>query len=233
MSSWGNNDNAANAPYWAVNSAIVHGSGAGGTANNVSAPTAANVALLYANTTANVYISRQTVGLFGVDASEASADNHVHTGWVLRTVGQGGRAGRVQEEVLVAMSNMSADGLDGDAQTYANVTISLATLSDVSILASSSNANSSVITVTPTLDGNTSATLTYQWQVNDSGALGWTNVANTLADPAGTYYVGGTTASLRIIPKTTGGNGYVYRAVVTAADQGVVAYSSNSTLTVA
>ena len=36
-----------------------------------------------------------------------------HTGWVLRTVGEGGRAGRVQYEVLVAMGgNISNDGSD-------------------------------------------------------------------------------------------------------------------------
>ena len=37
----------------------------------------------------------------------------VHTGWVLRTVGQGGRAGRVQYETLVAMGgNLSTDAED-------------------------------------------------------------------------------------------------------------------------
>ena len=36
-----------------------------------------------------------------------------HTGWVLRTVGQGGRAGRVQYETLVAMGgNLSTDNED-------------------------------------------------------------------------------------------------------------------------
>ena len=36
-----------------------------------------------------------------------------HTGWVLRTVGQGGRAGRVQYETLVAMGgNLSTDAED-------------------------------------------------------------------------------------------------------------------------
>ena len=35
-----------------------------------------------------------------------------HTGWVLRTVGTGGRAGRVQVETLVAMGSMTGDGAD-------------------------------------------------------------------------------------------------------------------------
>ena len=67
MSSWGNNDNAANAPYWAVNSAVVKNN------PNQSAPTAANVALLYGNTTPDVYITGQALGLFMIDSTEMSA----------------------------------------------------------------------------------------------------------------------------------------------------------------
>jgi hypothetical protein len=67
MSSWGNNDNAANAPYWAVNSAIA------GANPNRAAPTAANVALLYGNTTPDVYTTGETIGLFMVDANEQGA----------------------------------------------------------------------------------------------------------------------------------------------------------------
>ena len=64
MSSWGKNDNAANAPYWAVNSTIVNAADVKAVA---AAPTAANVALLYGNTTASAYTTGQTVGLFAVD----------------------------------------------------------------------------------------------------------------------------------------------------------------------
>ena len=67
MSSWGKYDNAANAPYWAVNASIVKNN------PNQAAPTAANVALLYGNTTPDVYISGQTIGLFMVDSTEMSA----------------------------------------------------------------------------------------------------------------------------------------------------------------
>lgn len=35
-----------------------------------------------------------------------------HAGWVLRTVGTGGRAGRIQYETLVAMGSMTSDGED-------------------------------------------------------------------------------------------------------------------------
>ena len=70
-SNQGNYDNAANAPYWAVNSAIVKNY------PSHSAPDAANVAYLYGNTTPSVYITNETIGLFMVDSTEehAGSDN--------------------------------------------------------------------------------------------------------------------------------------------------------------
>jgi hypothetical protein len=70
-SNQGNYDNAANAPYWAVNSAIVKNY------PSHAAPTAANVAYLYGNTTPSVYITDETIGLFMVDSTEehAGSDN--------------------------------------------------------------------------------------------------------------------------------------------------------------
>ena len=82
--------------------------------------------------------------------------------------------------------------------------------------------------VTPTLTGNTSATLAYQWQVNSGGT--WGNVADNT--PANTTYTGATSNTLVIIPTNTDANGYKYRVIVTAADQGVTATSANSTVTV-
>lgn len=221
MPSWGNKDAAANAPYWAVNSTIVN---ADNVKANYAAPTAANVELLYANTTANVYTVNETIGLFAVDAQEATVRGTTGTGWVLRTTGSQGRAGRVQEELLVAIKSFTA--LDGDAQTYANVTISLSTLGSDSVIVG--EGNTATFTVTPTLTGNTSAALTYQWQVNDSGT--WGNVADET--PANTTYTGETTATLTITPADVDADGYVYRVIVTAADQGVSATSANGTLTV-
>jgi hypothetical protein len=110
MSSWGNNDNAANAPYWAVNSTIVN---VAGTKAVAAAPTADNVAILYANTTANGYTSRETIGLFAIDSTEVANTQQKgvsHTGWVLKTTGQGGRAGRTQYETLVTLANVIGDG---------------------------------------------------------------------------------------------------------------------------
>jgi len=224
MSSWGNNDNAANAPYWAVNSAIAPAN------PNRAAPTAANVALLYANTTANVYTSRETIGLFGLDSQEIDVlgDTGAHTGWVLKTQGQGGRAGRVQYETLVALSTMNGDG---DGQIFPNVSISLVTTTSASVVANTSYANSATFVVTPTLVGNTAAALSYQWQVNNAaGSLGWTNVVN--GTPANTNYTGGTTNTLLVKPADTTVNNHRFRVTVTAANQGVSATSSNGVITV-
>ena len=86
MSSWGNNDNAANAPYWAVNSTILNAADVKAVA---SAPTAANVALLYGNTTPHVYTTNATIGLFLVDAAEMSAGSDNVTAVSVSTGGTG------------------------------------------------------------------------------------------------------------------------------------------------
>lgn len=58
--------------------------------------------------------------VFGVDTAEVAAANAgdpnttevAHAGWVRRVAGSGGRSGRVQTEVLVAMSSISGDQAD-------------------------------------------------------------------------------------------------------------------------
>ena len=51
--------------------------------------------------------------IFGVDTTEAGVAGNgqkiAHAGWVLRKVGTGGRAGRVQFETLVATGTISGD----------------------------------------------------------------------------------------------------------------------------
>ena len=76
----------------------------------------ANVALTKASgdaTTANGATivgerATATAVLSGVGGGKGGA----HAGWVLRTVGSGGRAGRVQYETLVAMGSLSGDAED-------------------------------------------------------------------------------------------------------------------------
>lgn len=100
MSLWSNVDSNTGAPKFAV---------AGGLG------VAANGDALYANTTTGAFVSGAAVGVFGVDANEIALANNAaskpaHAGWVLRKTGTGGRAGRVQTEVLVAMGSMTGDG---------------------------------------------------------------------------------------------------------------------------
>lgn len=105
MPLWGSKDDAANSTI--------------STAQQVNLPvTTDNRDNLYANTTPNVFTQGATVGVFGIDTSEQQVLNQngqahgAHAGWQLRTVGQGGRAGRVFYETLVAMGSMSGDGSD-------------------------------------------------------------------------------------------------------------------------
>jgi hypothetical protein len=74
---------------------------------------------LYGNTTAEAFVANVAVGVFGVSADEMNSANAsseatgvAHAGWTLRTEGTGGRAGRVQYEVLVAAGSMTGDGAD-------------------------------------------------------------------------------------------------------------------------
>ena len=92
MSSWTKADSAAGAPLWAV------------TMLN-KAPSSANRTSLYNNTSANTFISGATHGLFNYNTSETQSGKIAHTGWVLKTTGSGGRAGRVTGETLVCLSS--------------------------------------------------------------------------------------------------------------------------------
>lgn len=80
---------------------------------------------LYANTTIGEFVDNLAVGVFGVDATEIALDANkvnkpAHTGWVLRTEGTGGRAGRIQTEVIVA------GGMGPDVESTANDNIAYA-----------------------------------------------------------------------------------------------------------
>jgi len=92
MSSWGKTDAAASAPLWAA------------TMLNV-APSSANRTSLYENTTPNTFITGATNGLFNYDTTETQSGAIAHTGWVLKTTGSGGRAGRVSYTTLVCLTS--------------------------------------------------------------------------------------------------------------------------------
>lgn len=113
MAQWGNTDDAANSVIWA----------------NTTLNVTANQAELFGNTTANAIVTNVEVGVFGVSTDEMNSANAsseasavAHAGWVLRTEGTGGRAGRVQYETLVAMSSITGDAAD-DVDAANNVVL--------------------------------------------------------------------------------------------------------------
>ena len=116
MPLWGNVDNAANSDIAVL--AQVN--------RNIST---AERSQLYDNVSAGSYFTGVTVGQFGVSTGEqnATAPGTVkapHAGWNLRTVGSGGRAGRVQYETLVAMGSLSSDGDDDSVLPDRRIVIS-------------------------------------------------------------------------------------------------------------
>ena len=93
MSSWGNNDNAANSPLWGAETVNLE-------------PTSANQTLLYGNTRISQIVSGVEVGVFGVDSTEANLKkNGAHTGWVRRVKGTG--------PVVSITANTGAHGANG------------------------------------------------------------------------------------------------------------------------
>jgi hypothetical protein len=104
MALWSNTDANTSAPKYVTSYLKVSQS-------------SANVNLAYGNTTTSAFITNANVGIFAVDTNEMAntsasnkASHPAHAGWILRTAGTGGRAGRVTTEVLVAMGSMTGDG---------------------------------------------------------------------------------------------------------------------------
>jgi hypothetical protein len=95
MASWGKIDQFQDAPLWAL-------------ASVGKAPVSANMGAagsgkLFNNATADNLITGITRGLFNHAAGEFPAG--AHQGWVLKTTGSSGRAGRVTGETLVCLSS--------------------------------------------------------------------------------------------------------------------------------
>jgi hypothetical protein len=215
MAQWGNTDDAANSALWAT------------AAVNLTSNTT-NQAALYANTTQQAFNNNgvamnKAVGQFGyaVDetvAARAGAGAKVaHAGWNLRTVGSGGRAGRVQTETLVAMRTITSDGDNG---TIANYLINITAQPSSASANSSANARASFqVTATTTPTGGT---LGYFWQKRSGSS--WANLTNTGA------YSNTTTRTLSVLANTAS-NGEIYRVGVTNTKAATV-YSSNAVITI-
>jgi hypothetical protein len=230
MSSWGNYDNAANAPYWAVNSTIAPDN------PNRAAPTAANVALLYGNTTPNVYTTDKTIGLFMVDQNElavqeANGTPPAHKGWNIKSTGSGGRAGRVTWETLVALSTVSSDNnTDDTVLADSKITISAQPATLLGPV-NQASAQTATFSVTAAITAGAVVPLSYQWQVNNNSGGSWVNITPgtgvTGGQPGNMTKTGANTATLVLDPTGTTANNYVFRCVVTATNTGATATSAN------
>jgi hypothetical protein len=212
MANWGNTDDAANSVLWATTQVKL-------------TPNTDNQANLYTNTTADAFITGITVGQFGVSGQEAQAlrgganTKVTHAGWVLRTVGSGSRAGRVQNETLVAMKTIAQDGSDDPVipDYMLNITTQPAN-------ASGNSTNNDITNISVVAASVPSgATITYQWQL--WGGASFANVS-------GGAYSNSTTATLSILANTSPSlNGKIYRVQVGATGAANV-NSGNAVLTI-
>jgi hypothetical protein len=169
MAQWGNTDDAANSVLWAASQVNL-------TANS------ANQTDLFGNNTADAFVTGATIGQYGVDVNEATAaraegsgDRAAHAGWVLRTVGSGGRSGRTQTEVLVAASSITSDAEDVVFED-AFITITSQPSNTSANTTDSENATFTVaFTVAPS-----DATVTLAWTYANGDAIqAGANVGNT------------------------------------------------------
>ena len=104
MALWGSIDQANNAPKCQVTE---------------GSRVDANGWTTYANTTTSAFVTGEKFGVFGASPEERANTNGegnklTHTGWVLRTEGTGGRAGRVHYETLVATGSISSVDVSDD-----------------------------------------------------------------------------------------------------------------------
>lgn len=167
MSQWGSTDIASNSVLWAPTSVKI-------------APTRANANVLFGNTTANAYIAGATVGMFGASGAEVAANGGgiAHSGWVLRTEGQGGRAGRVSYEVLVA-GGISSDASDDATLPDYTILINTQPQDTTANTTDSEEATFTVVAATRPAGG----TLTYSWTYANGDAIqAGANVGNTTTD---------------------------------------------------
>jgi len=207
MPLWGKNDAASNSTIFAPTSVKL-------------APNSANRDNLFDNTTADAFISGATVGQFGVDSNEIAVNPGVaHTGWVLRTVGSGGRAGRVMTEVLVA-GGIGTDASDDTTFPDAKLTISL-NPSNATANATANQSNTFSVAVTKVPAG---ATPTYLWYYSTDNVT-----FNTTAAVAG--FSGQTTTTLTANAATLGANVWVKAVVSVTGGASVNSTSAKLTRT--
>lgn len=181
--------------------------------------------LVHNNVTENAFVTGKTTGVFAVDANEFAAARAnsqatpAHAGWNLRTVGRGGRAGRVHYETLVAMGSMSSDSEDSVFRDYTIII-------DTQPQNSAQNRGNAVNFIVVARSVPAGATLSYRWeQDGGNGSQTWANVANTGVFASAN---GNTSATLSISNNfTVAGN--TFRVRISNTHVGVK-YSANAVI---
>lgn len=208
MAQWGNTDDAANSVLWA--------------AAQLNKPANTdNQTALFGNTTADAFVTGVTVGQFGVDVNEVTAaraegsgDRAAHAGWVLRTTGSGGRAGRTQTEVLVAMSSI---GTDNEDNVYEDYTLRITT--QPSNTTANTTAGQNATFTVAAVSAPAGATLSYSWTYANGSAIS----APTL--------VGVTTGATLTVNSAAQTTNAAYKVAVSATGADTIT-SANATLTI-
>ena len=234
MSQWGNNDRAIDIPKDAPGRVNLK-------------PIQDNANTMYDNSTKDQFkvtladgslrLANVAKGVFMVDNAEeqvlenANGAIPAHTGWNLRTQGYGGRAGRVTWETLVAIANPLSDN-NSDDSLLADAIITVYQPITLGGPVSAASANTVSFSVAGTTVVPSTATLSYQWQVNNNSGGSWVNIdpgtGVTTGQPGSMTKTGANTATLVLDPTGTSANNYVFRAVITATNPGI----TNSTNTV-
>lgn len=176
MSLWGKNDAASNAMVYAA-------------AQFNKTPNTANRTALFGNTSANAFVTNETVGLYAVSDDEvaASRGSIAHSGWILRTEGTGGRAGRIQTEVLVA------GGISGDASDDAVLPDYFLSFSEQPVSNTTVLSDGEISFNAAGLSAPTGATIAYQWYQSANGNVYVPAAAGTTGNTTGTLTVANNT----------------------------------------
>lgn len=211
MSLYGKSDAASNVSVTVVS-------------NVQKTPNTDNRAALFGNTTADAFITGATVGVFGASAGEVQASRAgantkvVAPGWILRTEGSGGRAGRVQNETL-AVVRLTSDA--SDDVVLADYKLRIVTQPS----STSANATANETATFTVVGGSTptGATLSYVWQKYNGSAFA--NLSNSGA------YSNTTTDTLSVLANTAA-DGEIYRVRVASTGGANTIYSSNAVITI-
>lgn len=195
MPQWGNTDVASNSVFW-------------GPALFNKVANTSNQTALFGNTTADAFVTGETIGQFGADAGEtqaareASVARPAHAGWVIKTEGSGGRTGRVTYETLVAMGSLGGDSEDVVLPDY-TIRINTQPANTTANTTAAQNATFSVSAVSVP----TGATLSYAWTyANGTTIQAGANVGPTTgATLTVNSAVQTVNAAFRVTVSTTGG----------------------------